>query len=126
MNEPDQDVPDAPTSRSPSPPVALTPGRLATQLQEVFNRALAHTTKTCSYNNFAACFPTPAARRPDVLQSVWQQIIGKIEVKARNEFEGIMGERDVVKGLNELELLVQEAKRRKETWEKEGGEKPVP
>lgn len=41
------------------------------------------------------------------------QITAKIEESAQREFEEIMGERDVVRGLNELERLIGEAGRRR-------------
>jgi len=99
-----------------------TPGTRANYLTKLFNDALAHTLKTCSYDNFKSCFPTPAAKRPDVLQSVWTQIVGKIQTKAKTEFEGIMMERDVVRGLNGLEGLIEEARARRDTG---GMEKPI-
>ena len=115
-------------ARSPSPgvpavPIALTPGALATRLTDLYRNALTHTLKSCSYENFALCFPTPAARRPDVLKNLWEQVVSKIESKATEEFQGILEERDVIRGLNGLEGLVGEAKKRKAQAGE--GEKPV-
>ncbi|KAL9117733.1 MAG: hypothetical protein Q9187_005727, partial [Circinaria calcarea] len=61
-------------------------------------------------------------RKPEVLRSVWRQISDRIEERADSEFEDICRERDVVRGLNELERLVAEARGRKERGD---GEVPV-
>lgn len=45
----------------------------------------------------------------------------KLEESAKAEFEGVIRERDVVRGLNELDRLVGEAKFRKENGEGGGG-----
>ncbi|MCJ1402712.1 hypothetical protein MMC11_005933 [Xylographa trunciseda] len=112
------------TTHSPSPPpppTALTPGYLATRLSTLYASTLAHTLRACSYANFAACFPTPAARRPLVLRGLWQQVVGKIDDRARAEFDGILGERDVVDGLNRLEGVLEGGRGRRER-EREAGE----
>ena len=100
-------------------PIPKTPGPLATRLTQLYTASLAHTIRTCSYDNFARCFPTPARKRPEVLRAVWEQIVGKIESKAMEEFEVILEERKVVEGLNEFEGLVGEARGRREQREKE-------
>jgi kinetochore protein NNF1 len=110
-----QNPPDSPTAAPPQPTL---PGVLATRLQETYAHAIAKIISTCSYDSFATCFPTPAQNRPEVLRSVWSQIVAKIEAKANEEFEGIMQERAVVKRLNELEGLVGGARERR----KRGGE----
>ncbi|CAD6572188.1 MAG: hypothetical protein ASARMPREDX12_004996 [Alectoria sarmentosa] len=88
----------------------------------MFTAALTHTVHTCSYANFAACFPTSAKYAPAVLNNVWRQIVGQVEDKAKREFEEILVEKDVVGGLNELERLVGTAKARREG----GGEGMLP
>lgn len=102
-------------ARSPSPisapPLPQTPGPLATRLATLYQTALQHTLRTCSYPAFAACFPTPARHKPAVLQSLWSQVVGKIESKATEEFEGILIERDVVGGLNALERVMEVARK---------------
>lgn len=114
----------APQSRSPSPvaapPVPLAPGPRATALTAAFTSALSRTLKTMSYPAFSACFPTPAAKASGILKSVHGQITAKIDESSKREFEDIMQERDVVRGLNELERLVTEARRRRETGVLEG------
>ena len=114
-------------SRSPSPapkaPIPFTPGPLATRLSEAFHQALNHVLRVNSFANFASCFPTPAARKPDILRNVWRQISDRIEERAKAEFEDILKERDVIRGLNELEKLVGEARARKKG--RREGEVPV-
>lgn len=51
------------------------------------------------------------------MKSIWEQITKGVEETAKREFEEIMAERDVVRGLNELERLVGEAKGRRERGE---------
>ena len=71
-----------PPPRSPSPPVPPTsraPGPRASALQKVFNDALTHTLRTCSYNNFAECFPTPARYVPQALDGLHRDFVGKLE-----------------------------------------------
>ena len=60
---------------------------------------------------------------------MWLQITGRVGERARAEFEQVCEERDVVRGLNELERLVGEARVRRERGEgkeDEGGERVVP
>ena len=45
-----------------------------------------------------------------------------IETRSRREFDEIMTEKDVVKGLNELDGLIAEAKRRRERKEEPIGQ----
>ena len=116
---------DASPSPPPSAPSQVHPGPRASAFVDVYSKALESTLKSCSYENFAACFPTPAARTPKVLRAVWEQITHKIETKGREEFEGILKERDVIAGLNSLETLLSEARGRREAG-KERGEDVVP
>ncbi len=109
-------------SPAPAPPQTQTPGPRAIALTKVFTGALNKTIQTCSYANFAACFPTSAKYADNILQVVWKQIVGGIEEKSKREFEEILIEKDVVNGLNELERLVGTAKARREG----GGEGVLP
>ena len=108
-------------SPPPPPPVALTPGPRASQFQNLYNNALIHTLRTCSYANFSSCFPTPAKYAPQVLTSIWQQVTQQVEERSKREFEAVLKEKDVVRGLNDLERLVGEAKARRAKGE-DGGE----
>lgn len=71
-----------PTSRSPSPvtapPIAAAPGPRASALQKLYHDAIAHTLKTCSYTNFASCFPTPAKHAPDAMKDLHSDFIQKL------------------------------------------------
>ncbi|KAI9858596.1 MAG: hypothetical protein M1813_007401 [Trichoglossum hirsutum] len=106
-----------PSSPSPSPPppvpIPQVPGRRATALQTIFNDALTHTIKTCNYENFASCFPTPARYCPGFLYKLWSQLLGAFEARAKTEFETILLERSVIPNLNALDSLIAEARKRK-------------
>jgi len=107
-------------SPPPPPPPPLAPGPRATALSLTFTSALTKTLRTCSYAAFSACFPTPATHSSPILRSVHTQIAAKIEESAKREFEDILAEREVVRGLNELERLVGEAGRRRREGVLEG------
>ena len=115
-------------SRSPSPvtapPVPTAPGPRAAALQKLYSDAIAHVLKTCSYTNFSACFPTPAAQVPGSLRLLHEQFTQKLGEGMRKEFGVLMEERRVVGCLNELDGLVEEARRKK--GRQTGGEAPVP
>ncbi len=86
---PTGDAPRPPSRRdspTPPPPVAESPGPRATALQRVFAEALAHTLKTCSYKNFAACFPTPAQHVPESLQDLWRNFTQQLEERCKVGF----------------------------------------
>ncbi|RAO69312.1 uncharacterized protein BHQ10_005324 [Talaromyces amestolkiae] len=115
-----------PASPSPPPPapVQLTPGPRASRLQDIYTKALRATLKANSYENFASCFPTPARHVPASLESVHRQLNAKLEEGATAEFNEIIKEREVIKGLNELDRLVGEARRRKSQEESESDVPP--
>lgn len=116
---PKRDTPTNEPSPSPPPsaPIPLTPGLRASRLHQVFTESLSRTIRSNSYENFSACFPTPAKHVPHSLETVWRQLNAKLEESAKAEFEGVIRERDVVRGLNELDRLVGEARFRKENGE---------
>ena len=103
-----------------SSPLPLKPGPRASRLQDVYEKALLATLKANSYDNFAACFPTPARHVPASLASVHRQLNAKLEESAKSEFAEILRERDVVRKLNDLDRLVGEARMRKQKAEEEG------
>lgn len=96
-----------------------TPGPRASRFQDIYHKALRATVKANSYENFAACFPTPARHVPASLESVHRQLNAKLEEGATAEFNEILKERDVIKGLNELDRLVGDARRRRDDGESE-------
>ncbi|KAF2155969.1 Nnf1-domain-containing protein [Myriangium duriaei CBS 260.36] len=124
----------AETSRSPSPvaapPVAATPGARAATLIRVYNDAVSNTLKSCNYDNFAACFPTPAKNVPDALQGLHKDFVERLEQHCKSEFEAILRERNVVPSLNDLDRLIEDARRRKARAEEQanGGvvKAPIP
>ncbi|KAK8200940.1 hypothetical protein M8818_006259 [Zalaria obscura] len=121
-------------SRSPSPaappPVAATPGPRAAALQKLYSDALSHTLKTCNYANFASCFPTPAKNAEEDLQVFHSQFVERLDSQCREQFEMILRERNVIPALNDLDRLVDEARKRraKAMEEANGGavQAPVP
>ncbi|KAK4545446.1 hypothetical protein LTR36_002796 [Oleoguttula mirabilis] len=100
-------------SPTPQPPLPSAPGPRATALQKLYADAIAHLLKTCSYPNFAACFPTPAQQVPGSMKVLHEQFTAKLGEVLRRNFDVILAERGVVGALNELDGLVEEARRRK-------------
>jgi kinetochore protein NNF1 len=105
---------DASPSPPPSAPVLTQPGPRATALHKVFDTALTATLKTNSYANFSACFPTPAQHCAPALEGVWKQLNAKLEEGCTKEFEDILKERGVVKGLNEWDSAIEKARLRRD------------
>lgn len=116
-------------SRSPSPaappPLGESPGPRATALINVFNNALDATLKKCSYNSFAACFPTAAQYVPESLDALWRDFTGKLGQVWKSEFDSILVERNVVQSLNSLDQCIVDAKKRKELAEASSNGGPV-
>lgn len=66
-----------------SPPLperhtAVTPGPRAARFQETYSLALGHTLAKVSWDNFAACYPTMAARTPGLLRQVQKQMVDRL------------------------------------------------
>lgn len=123
----DTQVPENERSPSPAPPppVAAAPGPRATALQKLYGDAIAHVLKTCSYSNFASCFPTPAKQVPDSLRHLHEQFTDRLGASMRMNFEQILTERNVVPSLNELDGLIEDAKKRKTKAEEDADGQPV-
>ena len=118
-----------PPTRSPSPaspPLSLAPGPRATLFLQLYADATAHLLHKISYANFAACFPTPAQHVPGSLKQLHEQFLGKLGESLGREFESVVRERDVVAGLNGLDGVVEEGRRRKERAMQDGGDGKVP
>lgn len=97
-----------------SPPLparhtATTPGPRAQRLQEMFDAALGHTLAKISPDNFAACYPTVAARAPHVLRQVQRGMVDRLGQLCEQEFARVLDRYAVVPRLNELEGLVSDA-----------------
>lgn len=120
---------DTVPSRSPSPasrlPIPAAPGPRATALQKLYGDAIAHVLKTCNYTNFSSCFPTAAQNVPGSLKFLHEQFTEKLGESMRKEFDAILDDRHVVSSLNELDELIDEAKKRKGK-SKEGEDAPLP
>lgn len=69
----------APASPSSKPPIADAPGPRAQALCNAFEKALDNTLRRCSYENFAACFPTPAEYRSETLDAFWRDFVGRLD-----------------------------------------------
>ncbi|KAF2709562.1 Nnf1-domain-containing protein [Pleomassaria siparia CBS 279.74] len=110
-----------PDSRSPSPapapPIAEAPGPRAQGFINIFNATVDKTLEKCSSTNFASCFPTTAQYTPESLESIRGQIVQQLGHQWRTSFDGIMGNRDVVKAINSLEQCIEDAKLRKKRAE---------
>ncbi|KAH9224012.1 Nnf1-domain-containing protein, partial [Leptodontidium sp. 2 PMI_412] len=115
-----------PPSPSPPPPAPTTstPGPRATAFTKLYNDALANTLKAVSYDSFASCFPSIAEGAPTALKGMHADMAGKLERFAKEEFETILRERNVVENLNRLEDLMADARRRRARGV-EGGEGEV-
>lgn len=112
------------TTNSPPPPTLPTssaPGERAKKLRDVHARALKNALKPVSqYENFAACFPTPAKYCEDALRQLHSDFVRKLGTTCETEFEALLHEREVVASLNQLDALVEDAKKRKAKTESEG------
>ncbi|KAK3302380.1 Nnf1-domain-containing protein [Chaetomium strumarium] len=108
--EPSSD-PDPPPPQDTAAPI--TPGPRAARLQALFASTAKHTLDKINRDNFAACFPTIAARAPGTLEFVQRQMVERLGGLWNREFETIMSNRQVVARLNELEGLVGDAARRR-------------
>lgn len=123
----DMDVDHSFRSPSPAqaPPTPAAPGPRASALQKLYADAVNHIIKTCSYSNFASCFPTPATQVPGSVKLLHEQFTDKLGESMRKEFDSILEERNVVLSLNELDRLIEDAKRRKPNTSAQEG-RPVP
>ena len=101
-------------SPAPSYPTPTAPGPRAQKLRDFYGRALKSALKPVSqYENFASCFPTPAKYCDEALRQLHADFVKRLGETCETEFEALLVERDVVRSLNELDGLVEEAKRRK-------------
>ncbi|KAH6668001.1 hypothetical protein B0J14DRAFT_567346 [Halenospora varia] len=104
-----------PPSPSPPPqkPTPLTPGPRAQALLTLYNKTLSATLNSISYGAFSACFPHIAAHAPAALKAFHANFIKRLEGYAKEQFESLLEEREVVRRLNELEGLIGEARARR-------------
>lgn len=60
------------------PPTAAAPGPRAANLLKLYSDAVSHTLKMCSYQNFAACFPTPAEHASEAMETLHKEFVDKL------------------------------------------------
>ncbi|KAF8422393.1 Nnf1-domain-containing protein [Tirmania nivea] len=120
--------PAQPESTAPPPPVdEQSPGIRARAFREVLKRALNQTLKGCTQENIGQCFPTAAKHRPGLIKDVHKQLVGQYEKLATASFESVLARYDTIRKLNELDVLIDEARARKATAAAEGvTEEPIP
>lgn len=82
-------------------------------MQDMFDAALRHTLAKISPDNFAACYPTVAARAPHVLRQVQRGMVDRLGQLCGQEFANVLARYAVVARLNELEGLVSDAEVRR-------------
>ncbi|KAL5344493.1 hypothetical protein ACLOAV_010474 [Pseudogymnoascus australis] len=111
-----QDPP--PTSPAPEQQPPIEPGPRARALLTLHEAALSSTLSALPAPTFLACFPLLSGLAPDALRAVHAQMVDRLREAARADFAVILEERGVLGRLNELEVLIGEARRRRE----EGGE----
>ncbi|KAI5845184.1 Nnf1-domain-containing protein [Morchella snyderi] len=99
-------------------------GPRATRLRALFATSLEHSIKTCSYSNFAKCFPTPAQNAPENLKRAWEEMCAYFEGRSMVEWEKILKERNAIESLNQLDVLIREAEERRAAAP--AGEVPIP
>lgn len=100
-------------SPPPRPPLPSTPGPRATALQKLYSEATTHLIKTLSYANFSSCFPTPSHHVPASLALLHSQFTSKLQTSMLQEFDAILSDRNVVTSLNELDALIEDARKRR-------------
>jgi kinetochore protein NNF1 len=75
--DPSQEQQQQEDSKQPPPPPP-PPGPRAARLQALFASTVRHTLDKISRDNFAACFPTVAARAPGTLEFVQRQMVERL------------------------------------------------
>lgn len=114
-----------------APPLVVgPPGPRASALQRLYSDATAHVLRTCSYKSFASCFPSPAHSRPETLKDLHKQFTNDLGRQMRLNFDVILQDSDVVQRLNELDHLIEEAKKKRakaqEEAQGEAVQSPIP
>ncbi|KAK8100600.1 uncharacterized protein PG998_008002 [Apiospora kogelbergensis] len=101
--------PPLPTRHTPQ-----APGPRAARFQKVLDDSLKHTLGKVTWENFASCYPTVAERAPATLKAAQRQMVDRLAMLCKKEFDSILTSRNVVNKLNELEGLVSEAELRRD------------
>lgn len=95
--------------------VEIGKGPRATKLDEILALSLKQTMRACSYEKLVSCFPTLAQKDPETLKHAQEQVNDFLATACQSEFHKILGERETVMRLNELDNLIADAKRRKDS-----------
>ncbi|KAK6834284.1 hypothetical protein PG987_008978 [Apiospora arundinis] len=96
------------------PAYPQAPGPRAARFQKVLDDSLKHTLGKVNWENFASCYPTVAERAPATLKAAQRQMVDRLAMLCKKEFDSILTSRNVVNKLNELEGLVSEAELRRD------------
>ncbi|KAK9722287.1 hypothetical protein K7432_002771 [Basidiobolus ranarum] len=98
-------------------------GPRMTKLRVLLDKALSKTLKNCSYDKVAQCFSQLAQDSPEALQSAVDQVVTFLKTRIEEEFETIVGKRDLINKLNDLDALIIAAKK---TSKKEAAPLQIP
>ncbi len=101
-----------------TPDTAL--GARAKRLNQILDRSLAETIRSITYDKMALCFPTLASNKPDILLSAHEQVVSFLQTSCQTEFAKVLKERNAVAKLNDLDEVIEDAKRRKDRGEPAG------
>lgn len=122
-SHPTEPQPAQPPQPEPQPPIE--PGPRARALLTLHDAALTSTLSALPAATFLACFPLLSTLAPDALRAVHAQMVDRLREAARADFGVILEERGVLGRLNELEVLIGEARGRRDRGEERGGEGDV-
>lgn len=112
----------SPPPTAPQPNPETVPSQRYARLQRLYRDALKATLAANSYENFAACFPTPAKYCPRALEGVWAQLNTRLSEECTKDFEKICHEREINRALASWEQLIEDARLRKEEADAKGEE----
>ncbi|CAO3696609.1 unnamed protein product [Umbelopsis ramanniana] len=86
-------------------------GKRATKLNMLFEKYVERIIQSVSYAKFAICFSDLNEQQHEALVMAHKQVCEYLEQSIREDFHSILAERQLVEKLNELDKLVEEAKR---------------
>ncbi|KAI8578876.1 hypothetical protein K450DRAFT_244921 [Umbelopsis ramanniana AG] len=86
-------------------------GKRAKKLNMLFEKYIERIIQSVSYAKFAICFSELDEQQHEALVMAHQQVCEYLEKSIREDFHSILVERQLIEKLNELDKLVEEAKR---------------
>ncbi|KAK9459519.1 Nnf1-domain-containing protein [Lipomyces oligophaga] len=92
------------------------------RLNEIFERSLEACTKSLTYEKLAQCYPVAGQDGEKGLRQALHQAMSFWENSSKREFRAILEERDIPIKLRELDLIVKEARERKQRYQESNGE----